>query len=207
MDSDGATTPAVAQFLTDLRALRAAAGAPSYSTLARESGLPRSTLHDALRGHRLPSREVTIGLVRACGADPAEWQDRWTALRAALDTPPPSDQAVRPVSDGTGRPFWRRRPRTVAAAAALLLAAGLVGGWSAWHRGDCAGERVYRVDEAGAVLDADGHPIGRVDAGDTVRVKSLVHDRFPHRYFGTVDASGTTGYLDEAKLTYQRTGC
>lgn len=200
MTSDGAATSDVARFLTDLRTLRAEAGAPSYTALARGSGLPRSTLHDALTGTRLPSREVTLGLVRACGGDPDAWRQRWTDVRSGLDT---AVAAPAPAP----RPRWRpRRLRLVLVAAALVVPAALLSGWSLLHD-DCTGTRVYRVDSPGAVLDADGHPIGRVTAGDTVRVRSLVHDHFPHRYFGTVDASGTSGYLDEAKLTFVRTSC
>jgi hypothetical protein len=223
--------PEVAGFVADLRALRASAGAPSYERLAKSAGLARSTLHDGLRGNRLPSLEVTLGVVRACGGSEQQWRERWTTLRQRLDVPrpdgvggrddslpaaepaPEQGSAAEPAPEqGVASGRARRRPRRgmLAAAAMVLLAAGAgTAVVSVADRGNdgCASARLYRAERAGAVLDADGHPVGRVDPGDTVRVRSLAHDRFAHRYYGTVERTHTSGYLDEAKLTFVRQVC
>jgi hypothetical protein len=75
----------VAEFVRDLQRLRYAAGEPSYSELAKRTGFPRSTLHGALRGDRLPPLELVRAVVGACGGDPREWDGRWLRLREARD--------------------------------------------------------------------------------------------------------------------------
>ncbi|MGI8666391.1 MAG: hypothetical protein ACR2N4_10220 [Jatrophihabitans sp.] len=81
------TDAEVAAFLNDLRDLRARNGAPSYATLARRTGLPRSTVYDGLRRDRLPTLDLTVALVRALGADETRWRERWSLLRCRLDRP------------------------------------------------------------------------------------------------------------------------
>ncbi|WP_433378850.1 hypothetical protein [Dactylosporangium sp. CA-152071] len=68
-----------------LRQLREQAGSPSYRTLARRAHYSASTLAEAAKGDRLPSREVTVAYAEACGGDPTEWNARWEA--AAADRP------------------------------------------------------------------------------------------------------------------------
>ncbi|MFE3856036.1 WD40 repeat domain-containing protein [Streptomyces griseorubiginosus] len=72
----------------ELRELRRSAGGPSYRTMARTAGFSATTLADAAGGDRLPSLVVFQGYVRACGADPGEWEARWkeAAARAAGET-------------------------------------------------------------------------------------------------------------------------
>lgn len=61
------TATSAADFVEALRQLRLWAGMPSYTQLARLSGLGRTTLCDALApGRGLPSRDVTSRLVLAC---------------------------------------------------------------------------------------------------------------------------------------------
>lgn len=61
------TATSTADFVEALRQLRLWAGMPSYTQLARLSGLGRTTLCDALApGRGLPSRDVTSRLVLAC---------------------------------------------------------------------------------------------------------------------------------------------
>lgn len=96
----------IAAFADDLRALRDLAGAPSYAELSRRTGVPRSTLYDALRGRRLPGLELTLATVRALGGDEAAWRRRWVALRrnsqdgARCAGPAAHDDAV----EGSGVP-------------------------------------------------------------------------------------------------------
>ncbi|MEU7874782.1 helix-turn-helix domain-containing protein [Dactylosporangium sp. NPDC049140] len=79
-DGDDALTA----FAAELRMLRKKAGNPPYRKLAQLAHYSSSTLADAAAGHRLPSLNVTQAYVRACGADPAEWEQRWHAVAADL---------------------------------------------------------------------------------------------------------------------------
>ncbi|MEV6942461.1 hypothetical protein AB0N07_10730 [Streptomyces sp. NPDC051172] len=65
-----------------LRELRRAAGNPSYRAMARTAGFSATTLSQAAAGERLPSLAAVRGYACACGADPAEWEDRWKAAEA-----------------------------------------------------------------------------------------------------------------------------
>ncbi|WP_410597064.1 hypothetical protein [Amycolatopsis sp. lyj-23] len=120
------------------------------------------------------------------------------------------------VSTALGEPPPRRdgwlRARRVSVVTALVAGAvaGLLGGAVALlgARGEpCVPAREYRVTRDGAVLDAVGSPVGEVRVADVVQVRSLAHDRYPHRYFGTVARTGVSGYVDEAKLAYTAPVC
>lgn len=78
----------VPEFARRLRLLRVWAGNPSFERLSRLSGVPRSTLADALSGCRArpPRLDVLRRFVRACGLDDegvAGWEAAWRALGAA----------------------------------------------------------------------------------------------------------------------------
>ncbi|MEV4517440.1 hypothetical protein AB0K00_51855 [Dactylosporangium sp. NPDC049525] len=81
-----------------LRQLREQAGSPGYRLLARRAHFSASTLAEAAKGDRLPSREVTLAYAAACGGDPDEWLARWTAAEEALagQSGPPA-QTLEPV--------------------------------------------------------------------------------------------------------------
>jgi hypothetical protein len=65
-------------FAALLRALREAAGSPSYRDLAaRSRAISHTTLHEAAGGARLPSWATTVEFVRACGGDPADVREQW----------------------------------------------------------------------------------------------------------------------------------
>jgi len=64
-------------FAHDLRVLREHAGNPTYRVLARTAGFSATTLSEAAGGVRLPSLDVTLAYVGACGGDGAEWEERW----------------------------------------------------------------------------------------------------------------------------------
>jgi len=202
----------VAALAADLRELRRESGSPSYADLARKTGVPRSTLHDALRGQRLPSLETTLAVAAVCGGDPVVWKRRWMATRAAVEENGRAAPA-KPVrtDEETAAPDVpeRRRIRwpAIVVAAAVLVATGVAGVLFLHPFASCSPVREYRVDAAGAVLNATGTPIGDVATGDTLDVASLAHDRYPHRYFGTVRRTGVHGYVDEAKLTFVKETC
>jgi DNA-binding CsgD family transcriptional regulator/lambda repressor-like predicted transcriptional regulator len=97
-DPTAATTPS--EFIRQLRLLKAWSGEPSLRQLERQTGLPRSTLAQALdaRHNRLPPLERVVTIVLACGipAGTAEcWKDSWRKIRMLHclppDPSPPSD--------------------------------------------------------------------------------------------------------------------
>jgi tetratricopeptide (TPR) repeat protein len=101
------------EFVAHLRVLRVWAGNPSFEQLARSSGVPRSTLADALSRHRdrLPALDVVRRFVRACGVtgvDALSWEERWRQLQAARVAAPVAAAAAR-----TGRPVPRQLPAEV----------------------------------------------------------------------------------------------
>jgi tetratricopeptide (TPR) repeat protein len=123
-----------AGFTAALRRLKAWAGNPSYQELSRRTGIPRSTLADAMAGRRrtLPPLELSVAVAAACTADVPCWADAWRRLRLAADAPaaaevgpaeearsgaaPPSGAGSRsliPVAAGPGtgvRPLARQLP-------------------------------------------------------------------------------------------------
>jgi tetratricopeptide (TPR) repeat protein len=82
--------------------LKAWAGNPSFDRLARLSGVPRSTLADALSQRRsgLPALDVVRRLVVACGADAASvrrWEAAWLRVQQASVREPPVRSESWPV--------------------------------------------------------------------------------------------------------------
>jgi hypothetical protein len=81
LDASAGPIPA---FALRLRELRREAGSPGYRELARTSSYSISALSDAAGGQRLPSLEVTLAFVEACGGDRQVWQLAWDKTRSAL---------------------------------------------------------------------------------------------------------------------------
>lgn len=87
-------------FAFDLRMLRTKAGEPSYRKLAPRAGFSASSLAAAASGVALPSRQVSLAYVAACGGDIAEWSQRWDALCVQQDQPEiATDRWVLPALD------------------------------------------------------------------------------------------------------------
>jgi hypothetical protein len=95
-------SPIVA-FARDLRQLRASAGNPSYRRLARTALFSPSVLSSAASGYRLPTLQVTLAFVEACGGDRTEWERRWLALRVPVNPPGQEPNGPR-VAAGAGTP-------------------------------------------------------------------------------------------------------
>lgn len=74
----------VREFAEGLRDLRNAAGI-SYQQMARQVHFSAATLNDAAQGRKLPSLEVALAFVRACGGDEQQWTARWQQVRDQLD--------------------------------------------------------------------------------------------------------------------------
>jgi hypothetical protein len=75
----------LADFARQLRELRKAAGSPSYRVLAQRSCFAASTLSAAAAGDRLPTVEVTLAYVRACGGEEASWRERYRRTEVAIN--------------------------------------------------------------------------------------------------------------------------
>ncbi|MGW5577568.1 NBR1-Ig-like domain-containing protein [Micromonospora chokoriensis] len=91
---------AAGRFAEQLRALRSAAGDPSFRKMAGRSGrISHTTLHEAAAGTRFPSWETTREFVRACEADETQWRRRWeeaqrpASAQGVADGEPASDVA------------------------------------------------------------------------------------------------------------------
>ncbi|MGW6026952.1 hypothetical protein [Streptomyces sp. NPDC055099] len=76
-----------ARFALALRELRddAGFGAKTIHAIAAENNMPRSTLHAALRGERIPTVPVLAALVRAWGGDEAQWMRKRTLVEDELE--------------------------------------------------------------------------------------------------------------------------
>jgi tetratricopeptide (TPR) repeat protein len=70
----------LAAFAHDLRVLREAAGNPPYRALAKRAGYSATTLSVAASATVMPSLDVTLAYVQACGGDAAAWRARWREL-------------------------------------------------------------------------------------------------------------------------------
>ncbi|MBB5850275.1 helix-turn-helix domain-containing protein [Amycolatopsis umgeniensis] len=94
------------EFASDLRKLREGAGGPSYRELGRRAHYSSTTLSDAAGGRRLPSLDVTLAYVRACGGDVEQWERRWHSV-AAKSTALMTERAI---DDDEHAPYVGLRP-------------------------------------------------------------------------------------------------
>lgn len=84
---------AVADLAYGLRNLRSRSGL-KVAQLQRESGFSSTTLYDAFSGKQLPSQQVTLAIVAACGGDVDAWRLYWAQVRGALDPHAPQGSAT-----------------------------------------------------------------------------------------------------------------
>ncbi|SFW91051.1 helix-turn-helix domain-containing protein [Amycolatopsis australiensis] len=75
------------QFAQELRALRARAGNPTYREMARSAMFSSSVLSSAASGNRLPSLQVTLAFVAACGGDERAWRQYWYTATGSYAEP------------------------------------------------------------------------------------------------------------------------
>jgi hypothetical protein len=69
---------AIEGFARLLRDLRESVGNPAFREMSgRSRAISHTTLHEAAQGNRLPSWATTVEFVKACGAEPAEYRERW----------------------------------------------------------------------------------------------------------------------------------
>jgi hypothetical protein len=86
----------VERFACELRALRAAAGEPTFGKMARRCEVSKSSLAAAVAGYQLPSERVARDFVQACGGHWPWWSARLAKARAAFG--PTADA---PATDGS----------------------------------------------------------------------------------------------------------
>ncbi|MFC4908507.1 NBR1-Ig-like domain-containing protein [Actinomadura gamaensis] len=115
MDDTRARAEAIADFASTLRELRKSVGNPSFREMSGRSGaISHTTLYEATKGNRLPSWGTTAEFVKACGADPADYRERWeranlvvrsaAAASQPLATPAASQPLAAPVSQPLATP-------------------------------------------------------------------------------------------------------
>ncbi|MGP3989839.1 nSTAND1 domain-containing NTPase [Streptomyces sp. 3N207] len=93
----------VPRFAAELRALREAAGKPTYRAMAQRARYGVTALSQAAAGKRLPTRAVTLAYVKACGGDMIEWERRWRAASAELAAEAAAEETSRPPYRGLTR--------------------------------------------------------------------------------------------------------
>ncbi|WP_439657069.1 nSTAND1 domain-containing NTPase [Lentzea sp. HUAS TT2] len=79
---------AVLTFARELRSLRERAGSPTYRRLSSLTHYSEAALSQAAAGRKLPTLQVTLAYVRACGGSEEEWERRWYAAAAAEQPEP-----------------------------------------------------------------------------------------------------------------------
>ena len=79
VDPDGG---AAAEFALQLRELQGEAGL-TLTQLAAAAQYSVPAVSKALKGREVPSWPLTSAIVKACGADPASWRERWETARTA----------------------------------------------------------------------------------------------------------------------------
>ncbi|GAA1018797.1 hypothetical protein Aple_026030 [Acrocarpospora pleiomorpha] len=96
MDDRRARTEAIEDFAAILRELRNSVGNPPFREMSGRSGaISHTTLHEATKGNRLASWETTVEFVKACGADPAAYRERWERANLAVRTVSAGDPSIR----------------------------------------------------------------------------------------------------------------
>ncbi|MFI6100261.1 XRE family transcriptional regulator [Lentzea sp. NPDC051213] len=67
-----------------MRELRANAGSPPYRTMSAQAHYSAASLSDAAGGRKLPTLQVTLAYVSACGGSLDEWEKRWYEVAREL---------------------------------------------------------------------------------------------------------------------------
>jgi len=204
---EAAERPDVPEFRQDfaagLQQLRRRAGL-SYRELQRRTGVPVSTLNDAVSGRVLPRWDTVEAIVRACAADVEQWRERWLRIDNEQPVEQPSAVVMEPPS-GRTRPASTRLVVALGALLVVTLVAGLAGYLTSRRHTPPACERVwqYRASAAGELYDAGGSTIGNVLPGDLVNVRR----RDGLRFYGAVARSGKWGYVESGILDYVAPKC
>jgi hypothetical protein len=186
----------IEHFAADLRALRSRAGQPTYRKMAPQAHYAVSTLSQAAAGNRLPTLEVALAYVRACGADPAvqqDWCRRWQQLATQLD-PDRGDEAGRLAADQPAEPVvpprsataGRRRPGAAILAGVALACLVLITGCLLTITADQATKSAVLVHVVLPPDGADPRQSGCAQDAINLGVTEVAAARPPRRDYGTV---------------------
>ncbi|GAA2213847.1 hypothetical protein GCM10009850_093100 [Nonomuraea monospora] len=130
MDDTRARAEAIEGFATILRELRSAVGNPPFREMSGRSGaISHTTLHEATKGNRLPSWETTVEFVKACGADPAAYRERWESASQAVRSTGAATHAEPAITEPPPRGEGRRRlthPAALVTAVVILAGAAVL---------------------------------------------------------------------------------
>lgn len=148
----------VQEFAFDLRMLRRAAGLPTYRELGHRAQYAPSVLSRAADGRELPSLNVTLAYVTACGGDRDAWEARWRTLAAerapVLDADGPPSKG-KWAGAGQCPPAGPRLAIKVAGTRARRLGRR---GWLSWALAGLLAGAVAVVVEAGTGAFSAGSP-------------------------------------------------
>ncbi|QTR03980.1 WD40 repeat domain-containing protein [Saccharothrix algeriensis] len=194
-DGDG---PLV-DFARGLRLLREEAGRPSYRALSARAHYSAAALSQAAAGQKLPSLEVTLAYVRACGGPVEEWRRRWHELAAESGPSARSDSArspyagLAPFRTADAQRFFGREAlveevmsRLAAQRVVVVVGASGTGKSSLLRAGV-----VPRLDDRVVVLTPGAHPVRGCLAGLARGADAT----------GTTDMTDATGTTDATGMT------
>lgn len=156
LDRDGAP---LTEFAIRLRDLRDNADL-TYDQLARKTTFARGTIHEAMRGRRLPSRDVTRAIVSACGGNARDWEAYRLRVKRTLDPRLPGSArgpVVPPWLDGRTPASWpEQATRSAQATEATAVASDdwYIASFTALLRLD--GDRVEAWEKRRIVSAVDG---------------------------------------------------
>jgi hypothetical protein len=181
-----------ATFLAEFRALRDHAGL-DYAELAARAHYPTDVLMDAETGPSLPGLPVLVAYVRACDADPAEWEERWRLL-AAEDTSPLIADVEQ---DDSGLPV---RPPGASPAAMAGARAGVTVAPADMHDPERikAALRAHRTREETAAPGHDPAPVNGWATGGGTASTMLANGHHQWPGLDTADAHTSTSSADYA---------
>jgi Protein of unknown function (DUF2690) len=145
-DAEKPRNERLAAFVADLAQLRREAGQPSLRTMSHVGHYSHTALSSVLSGTRLPSLELTVAFVRACGGDEAAWRARWQREHDILH---------RPVAAPVVGPPQRRRAwvLTTAGLVAAVTVGVLFGPWPAMPKAEPKAEPKAAPATAAAAPD------------------------------------------------------
>ncbi|WFE63236.1 DUF2690 domain-containing protein [Micromonospora sp. WMMD714] len=150
------------EFVADLAQLRRDAGQPSLRKMSTTAHYSHTALAGVLSGTRLPSLELTMAFVRACGGDEEAWRARWhrEAETGQATEPDPGRPAERRPTP-TRRPAVSRWALAATAGLTVLVAGSVVplladSGVGPDRRADRPTEASTPAPTTAAVAVADG---------------------------------------------------
>jgi transcriptional regulator with XRE-family HTH domain len=151
------------EFCRGLAKLRAAAEL-TVRELEKRSGYSKAALSKAASGRSLPSFDLTMAYVGACGGNVQAWEQRWRELRAALDAA--ASTASRPQEYSTPEAVEEKVAEAGAAEATVGGLDPAADPPTAQHGPDAAGERPVGEGEGEALpAEAGGALVGRCEEG------------------------------------------